>query len=108
MRYLSFKVGCSQSSDGIWPDIAVREIIEEVANKEMERAIATSVFNKRGVVTRSIGEGGIQERQLVETYQSYAIVLGDSYPRTAAMLRSIAEGYISDAHRVDIWAELED
>jgi hypothetical protein len=108
MRYLSFKVGCSQSSDGIWPDIAVREIIEEVASKQMERAIATGVFNKRGVVTKSIGEGGIQERQLAEIYRDYAIVLGDSYPRTAAMLRSIAEGYISDAHREDIWAELED
>lgn len=74
----------------------------------MERAIATGVFNKRGVVTKSIGEGGIQERQLAEIYRDYAIVLGDSYPRTAAMLRSIAEGYISDAHGEDIRAELED
>ena len=74
----------------------------------MERAIATGVFNKRGVWTKSIGEGGIQERQLAETYHFYAVVLADSYPRTAAMLRSIADGYISDAYREDIRAELED
>ncbi|MBW4447252.1 MAG: hypothetical protein KME38_10385 [Spirirestis rafaelensis WJT71-NPBG6] len=97
-----------KSSDGIWPDIAVREIIEEVASKHMERAIATGVFNKRGVWTKSIGEGGVQERQLAETYRNYAIAVWDTHPRTAAMLRSIADGYISDAHREDIWAELED
>lgn len=108
MRYLSYKVRCSQSSDDIWPDIAVREIIEEVASKKMERGIATGVFNKRGVWTKLIGEGGTQERQLANTYQFDAILLGDAYPRTAAMLRSIAEGYASDAHREDIWAELED
>lgn len=96
-----------KSSDGIWPDIAVREIIEEVASKQMERAIATGVFNKRGVWTKSIGEGGIQERQLAETYQNYANAVTDTHPRTAAMLRSIAEGYISDAHKEDIRAELE-
>lgn len=97
-----------KSSDGIWPDIAVREIIEEVASKQMERAIATGVFNKRGVWTKSIGEGGIQERQLAQTYQNYANAVTDTHPRTATMLRSIAEGYISDAYREDIRAELED
>lgn len=108
MRYMSSKIGCSKSSDGLWPDIAVREVIEEVASKQIERAIATGVFNKRGVWTKSIGEGGVQERQLAETYHFYAAVLADSYPRTAAMLRSIAEGYISHAYREDIRAELED
>ncbi|MBD2303836.1 hypothetical protein [Nostoc sp. FACHB-190] len=108
MRYMSSKMGYSKSSDGLWPDIAVREVIEEVASKQMELAIATGVFNKRGVWTKSIGEGGIQERQLAETYHFYAVVLADSYPRTATMLRSIADGYISDAHREDIRAELED
>lgn len=108
MRYMSSKMGCSKYSDGLWPDIAVREVIEEVASKQMERAIATGVFNKRGVVTKLIGEGGVQERELAETYHFYAIVLADSYPRTAAMLRSIADRYTSHAHGEDIWAELED
>ncbi|NEO40945.1 MAG: hypothetical protein F6J90_33290 [Moorea sp. SIOASIH] len=97
-----------KSSDGIWPDIAVREIIEEFGSNEMQEGIANGVFNKRGVVTSAIGEGGIQERQLVETYSSYAMLVGDSYPRTAAMLRSIANRYNSSAHREDIRADLED
>ncbi len=95
------------SPDGIWPDIAVREIIEEVASKQMERAIGVGIFNKRGVWTKSIGEGGIQERQLVETYKNYAIAVVDTHPRTAAMLRSIADRYKLDAHEEDIRAELE-
>ncbi len=95
-----------KSPDGIWPDMTVREIVEEVASKQMERAIATGVFNKRGVWIKSIGEGGVQERQLAETYRNYAIAVCDTHPRTAAMLRSIADGYIFDAHTEDIWAEL--
>lgn len=97
-----------KSPDGIWPDIAVQEMIEEVASKQMERAIATGVFNKRGVVTKLTGEGGFQEKQLAETYRNYAIAVGDAHPRTAAMLRYIAARYESHAHGEDIRAELED
>ena len=94
--------------DGIWPDIAVREIIQEISSRDLELGVEIGVYNKRGVWSKSIDEGGIQERQLAETYQGYASAIVDSYPRTASMLRRIACGYESDAHREDVRAELDD
>ena len=135
-----------KSPDGIWPDVAVREIIEEIASIELERAIQTGVYNKCPVVTKLIDQGGVQERQLAQTYRSYAIAVGDTHPiplgfwgkgerekgskpsyfpfalyplpfnrkvldthpRTAAILRCIADSYNSDAYKEDNWAELQD
>jgi hypothetical protein len=96
-----------KTPDGIWPDLAVREVIEEVSSRKLERGIEIGVYNKRGAWNKPIGEGGLQERQLAETYRNYATAVGDTHPRTAAMLRRIAAGYDSDAHREDIRAELE-
>jgi len=97
-----------KTPDGIWPDLGVREVIEEVSSRELELGIEIGVYNKRGVWSKSVGEGGLQERQLAETYRNYATAVGDTHPRTGAMLRRIADGYDSDAHREDIRAELED
>lgn len=94
--------------DGIWPDVAICEIIEEVSSRELELGIELCVYSQRGFYSKSRGEGGLQERQLAETYRNYATAVGDTHPRTAAMLRRIADGYDSDAHREDIRAELED
>lgn len=93
--------------DGIWPDVAVREIIEEVSSRDLELGIEIGVYNKRGVWSKSLGEGGIQERQLSETYRNYAAVIVDIHPRTASMLRRIANSYESDAHGEDVRSELE-
>lgn len=97
-----------KAPDEIWPDFAVREVIEEVASRKLEQGIEIGVYNKRGVWTKSIGEGGIQERQLAQTYRNYATAVGDTHPRTAAMLRRIADGYTSDAYQEDIRAALDD
>ncbi len=94
--------------DGIWPDVAICKIIEEVSSRELELGIELSVYSQRGFYSKSRGEGGLQERQLAETYRNYATAVGDTHPRTAAMLRRIADGYHSHAHREDIRAELED
>ncbi|MBE9114394.1 hypothetical protein IQ249_00635 [Lusitaniella coriacea LEGE 07157] len=97
-----------KASDGLWPDIAVREIIEEIASRDIELGIETGVYNLRGVWSKSIGEGGIQERQLAETYRDYADAIVDTYPQTASMLYRIANDYDSVAHGEDIQAELRD
>lgn len=94
--------------DGIWPNVAICEIIEELSSRELELGIELCVYSQRGFYSKSRGEGGLQERQLAETYRNYATAVGDTHPRTAAMLRRIADRYHSDAHREDIRAELED
>ena len=94
--------------DGIWPHEAVREVIEEISSKDMEMGIEIGIYNQRGVVTKSLGEGGKQERELAERYNQFAEALKLKWPRTAAMLRRIAQGYIREASIEDLRSELDD
>ena len=59
------------------------------------------VYNARGVVSRSVDEGGAQERALSAKYRAWAERLGFDYPYVASMLESIAEDYDRDAERED-------
>jgi hypothetical protein len=95
-------------TDGLWPHEAVRDVIEEVSSEGIEGGIGTGVYNSRGVVSRAIGEGGILERELVAKYRGYAFAMAQSWPRTARVLRSIADDYEFDSQREDERAELED
>jgi hypothetical protein len=97
----------SIDSDGTWPCRAVRDVIEGTVSCEMEQAFQTAVYNSRGPYMKSLTEGGAQERQLAERYNRQAERIVDGWPRTAAMLRSIAEYYRRDAHREDARSELD-
>ena len=94
--------------DGFWPDVAVREVIEELASREINTGFEIGIYDKRGVYNKAIGEGGLQERELAESYRKYAIAIGDTWPRTASLLRRIADGYESEARQEDIRSELRD
>ena len=59
------------------------------------------VHNARGVVTRSLDEGGAQERELSAKYRSWAERLVFDYPYVASILERIADGYERDAERED-------
>ncbi len=94
-------------NDGTFPHGAVRDLIEEIASTKLEHGIEIQTFNNRGVTTRAIAAGGGQERAIAERYSDYAKRVGDRHPRTAAMLRRMADSYLSDARRQDLNAELE-
>lgn len=79
-----------------------------LGGEDIECGIEIGVSNKRGVLSRSLTEGGVQERRLAETYRGYADALNDGWPRTAAMLRRISETYASWARREDVEAELRE
>jgi hypothetical protein len=100
--------GSPMGPDGGWPHIAVRDVIEQVASADLENGIEIGKYNSRGVVSRQIGEGGAQERQLAERYAGFAAALSNQWPRTAAMLRRMAERYLADARRNDQDAELRE
>ena len=93
-------------ADGIWPHSAVCDLIEELANESVERGFETEVFNSRGVTMRGQTDGGAQERQLAESYLERARRVCDRSPRTAGMLRRIADTFSSQARREDVNAEL--
>lgn len=106
-----YSIGCvlrysPHDADGGWPHAAVCDLIEELSNESIERGIETEVFNSRGVTMRGLTDGGAQERHLAESYLEWARRVRDRSPRTAEMLRRIADTFSSQARREDVNAEL--
>lgn len=87
--------------DGSWPCIAVRNVLESIPGDVALRAFGTAVLNQRGITTRSLHEGGEQERDLAKQYQEYADACQMRWPRVSAALRSLAQDYESDARHMD-------
>ncbi len=93
--------GSPIGEDGAWPHPAVRDVIERAASDDLERGISVGVLNGRGIVSKALYEGGAQERALAEKYDGFAATVKDKWPRTAALLRRLADGYRSEAARED-------
>jgi hypothetical protein len=91
--------------DGIWPGEAVRELIEELQNEKMEEGLRMEILNRRGITTRSPGDGGMQEVELAAKYADQARNVADISPRSAAILRTVAAIYESEARHEDQHAE---
>lgn len=94
--------------DGAWPHPAVRDIIEDLESPAVERGVSARVYNSRGVVTKSLDEGGEQERRLVDQYEGWSAIVKDRWTQTAAMLQQIAGSYRHEAVRSDTEVELRD
>lgn len=93
-------------SDGAWPHPTVRDLIEELGRADLEGGLEVGRYNSRGVTTRLPTDGGLQEHDLADRYATWATVVADRWPRTAALLRRMEAGYRRDARRHDIDAEL--
>ena len=59
----------------------------------------------RGATSRSLTDGGEQERMLAADFRQRAAGFRDSYPRVARILNAMAESYEADARREDREAE---
>lgn len=92
-------------SDGTWPCKPVRDLLEDLQSEKIEQGLETQVFNNRGVTSRHPEDGGEQERDLAHNYRSWADQVRDRWPRSAAILRSLATTYEQDARRMDDDAE---
>ena len=92
--------------DEIWPPKAIRALLEHLHSEEVERGMELAVYNARGVTWRNLTDGGVQERKLMEQYRSQAQALKTRWPRTADMLRRLAQSYEEEAHMHDREAEL--
>lgn len=91
--------------DGTWPAAAVRNFLEAHGNDAINQGFYLGVVNQRGVVMRSLDEGGAKERDLAGTYAEYAKRVADVWPKTARVLRQISESYKLDALREDAEAQ---
>ncbi|MFC4224348.1 hypothetical protein [Lysinibacter cavernae] len=93
-----------RNEDGSPIPTELRSLLEELSSAEITRGIVIGLFNSRGVVNRSLSEGGSQELAIAASYRDYAEGARD-YPRTRGVFESVAENYESFARREDLAAE---
>lgn len=87
--------------DEAWPEKPIRDAIEHIGDEELDEGMRMAVYNSRGVTTRSMGEGGNQERELAKKYTGYAEKMSAKYPHTKSLLYSIASMWTHEAERHD-------
>ncbi|MFV0634902.1 hypothetical protein [Demequina sp.] len=82
----------------------VLQIIEDLDSDAVEHGFEVGFYNKRGMSTRAILEGGTREREAAEVLRKQAVQTGAS-PRARNMLNRLADSYESEARREDRSAE---
>jgi excisionase family DNA binding protein len=98
---------CPVGADGVWPAEPVRDMIERIGSQELENGFLIGRLNSRGVTSRGVYDGGQQERSLAAKYRDWSSITSSTWPRTARILRSIADDYERDGRRQDAEAELD-
>jgi len=96
------------STDGVWPHEALRDLIEDLGSDKIEKGIIIGISGSRGDTCRSFFEGGAQEKAIAERYINYASDLSDKWPRTARLMKKIADNYEFEARWEDRKAELDE
>src|ERR1700674_161961 len=86
---------CKPGADGIWPNEAVREVLEDVGTKEIAVGMSIGLYNSRGAHWR--GPGGEQERELAAKYRGWSKTVAVNSPFTSRLLEEIAKNYDRDA-----------
>jgi addiction module HigA family antidote len=89
-----------EGKDGVWPNEAVRDVLEDLQSEEVSRGAHTGIYNARGVHWR--GEGGGQERELAAKYRKWAEALHFSHPFvSSSLLMSMVKTYEFEAEQHD-------
>lgn len=92
-------------TDHAWPHRAIREAIEKLAAKDIDRGFIMGRHNQRGITSRRPEEGGDQERALANQYRDWANTVRPRWPRMARVLEGLAESYLAEAGREDTEAK---
>lgn len=93
-------------NDTIWPAEPVRDILETIGSTSIETGVHVGAVSDRGVTSRGVFEGGQQERAFAARYRQWAKQTAGSWPRTARVLRGLAETYEQLAQHEDTQAEI--
>ena len=92
--------------NGDWPGVAVRCVLESLQSDHIDDGISETLYNRRGVTSRGVTEGGAQERELAEDYRARSGKF-QGWPRTAAIFAGLACSYKNDARVIDLEAEAQ-
>lgn len=87
--------------DGAWPCRAVAALLDRHEFENVRKSFYIGVYNARGMVSKSIYEGGEQERKLAESYRAQAQRHAIHFPRLAATLRKVAKIYEEEALKAE-------
>ncbi|WP_343699590.1 hypothetical protein [Caulobacter sp.] len=88
-----------------WPPPAICQLLERTRSDQLDTGFELGVYNRRGMTVRMPGDGGAQERVLVQRYRDDAKAAGARWPRVRRVLERIAQHYQQDAVRQDQAAE---
>lgn len=92
--------------DGIWPPEPVRALIEQIGSQSLELGFLSGERNSRGITGRGVFDGGKQERDLAGQYRGWSHKTRRDWPRTARILRKLADAYEEEAREHDAEAEI--
>lgn len=92
--------------DGIQPSLPVSKVLEENRSSEIRSGFADGIFHGRGFTVRGVGEGGKQERELVQQYRDWARQRSPDFPFVGSILEHIAADYERRARREDERAQV--
>lgn len=81
------------AADGIWPAVAVREVIKITRSHYLDRGVVQGLCNKRGANWRDLSAGSEPERTLAAHYRSWGHSMELEWPRTSAILEQVARFY---------------
>lgn len=87
--------------EAMWPCQEICDAIEEANSDDLDHGFQIGIYNGRGVTCRGPLDGGDLERREAAKYRRWAERCDADWPRTAASLRSVADGYERDAKRED-------
>jgi hypothetical protein len=110
-RIADFELGrmlarAPEDEDGVWPAGPVRDLAESVWTDDLARGLRIGLWNKRGVTTRAIDDGGDQERALAARYRGWGDrLIAGGWFRLASALHATAADYDREARREDQAAE---
>lgn len=93
-------------SDEAWPRQSIRDVIEDLAEEEIENGISVGRFNMRGAFFRDMYDGGKEERSLADEYRLWSSKTR-RWPRTSALLNRIADGWDRSAERAESETRLD-
>lgn len=84
-----------------WPNTVIAELLDQEDCEDIRRGFSTGVQNSRGVSSRNPYDGGNQEREIANKFESFATTWGTEKPNLVGMIEDMAKSFEHQARRYD-------